>query len=330
MFRLLLSLVLSCTMFCSLQPQSVRARDSRASFEAPAESATILIRNQSHRDLVAIRIFDGTTASFARLDLGPGGEDELENPGGTAEIRLDLGLVLTSWDKVQLDGLQSLTLCPSHENCLIITGRDKNPVHRQGESRSLLPAPNAAPVCSITGFRAGMTMKDACGLMQNYYTMEEDVYLATLGFANIAWSARLYANTERGEELENAVLENVELRQKLSPANLQAVQEALDRLGYTAWQATFPGMELTFSDMAGYTRESRNEILRVCTTSFLHQGRGIGSIMFAPADLMARMSSENPDDLQGVSTQLFTISLHRDSDTLILDISAYSTEDMLQ
>ncbi len=334
MFRRLLSLVLSCTIlctmlctvFCVLQPSSVQAK-GRAAQAEPAEPATFLIRNQSHRDLVAIRISDGTTASFARLDLGPGGEDELENPGGTAEVRLDLGLVLNTWEGVQLNGLQSLTLCSSHENCLIVTGKDGKPVHRQGESKSLLPAKDADPVCSITGLKAGMTMQDACGLMQNYYTMEEDVYLATLGFANIAWSARLYANTEKGEDLENAVLENVELRQKLSPSNLKAVQEALDRLGYTAWQATFPGMELTFSDMTNYTLETRNEILHVCLNTFLRQGRGIGSIMFAPADLIDTLANE---DLQSMNIQLFTLSLHRDSDTLILDISAYSTEDMAQ
>ena len=158
-----------------------------------------------------------------------------------------------------------------------------------------------------------------------FYTMEEDVYLATLGFANIAWSARLYANTDRGEDLENAVLENVELRQKLTPANLQAVHEALNSLGYVAWQATFPGMELTFSDMVNFTQETRDEILRACTSTFLKQGRGIGSIMFAPKDLMAKLASE---DMQSVNTQLFTVSLHRDSDTLILDISAYDMEEM--
>ncbi len=322
MFRFFLALAL---IACSLQALPVQAKQARSHQATNDEPATFLIRNQSHRDLVAIRISDGKTASFARLDLGPGSEDELENPGGRAEVRLDLGLVLDTWENVDLDRVQSLTLCSEHENCLLITHKDKTTEHRKGDSKSLLPAPNAAPVCSINGFKAGMTMKDACGLLQNFYTMEEDVYLATLGFANIAWSARLYANTEKGEDLENAVLENVELRQKLTPANLQAVQDALTRQGYAAWQATFPGMELTFSDMLNYSQETRDEILRACTSTFLRQGRGIGSIMFAPRDLMSRLASE---EMQSVDTQLFTVSLHRDSDTLILDISAYNMEEM--
>lgn len=322
MFRFFLALALIVSTSLALPAE---AKQGKAQQAANDEPATFLVRNQSHRDLVAIRISDGKTASFARLDLGPGSEDELENPGGRAQIRLDLGLVLDTWEDVNLDAVQSLTLCSAHENCLIVTNRDKSSEHRKGDSKSLLPAPNAAPVCSIDGFKAGMTMKDACGLLQNFYTMEEDVYLATLGFANIAWSARLYANTDRGEDLENAVLENVELRQKLTPANLQAVHEALNSLGYVAWQATFPGMELTFSDMVNFTQETRDEILRACTSTFLKQGRGIGSIMFAPKDLMAKLASE---DMQSVNTQLFTVSLHRDSDTLILDISAYDMEEM--
>lgn len=317
----LIPLVAFCETVCAAP-----ASQARETLEAEdAAGPTLLVRNKSHRDLVAIRVNDGTTTSFARLDLGPGGENELENPGGVVELRLDLGLQLTTWKDVDLLDVVSLTLCSDHENCLVVVTKDGSSTHLKGEASSLLPDKSAQPVCSLEGFRAGMTMRDACGLMQNFYTMEEDVYLATLGFANIAWAARLYANTEQGETLETAVLENVELRQKLSVPNLQAVMNALKRLGYVPWQAAYPGIELTLTDMGSYSEKARAEVLDTCTDIFLRQGRGIASILYAPKDLIDKLASE---EMQSVKTQLYTISMHRDSDTLILDMSAYNVDDV--
>ena len=298
----------------------------RVQEEAQAVQNTLLLSNKSHHDLVAIRLSDGTTTSFARMDLGPGSEDELENPGGTVEVRLDLGLSLCTWKDINLSHVQSLTLCPEHETCLIVQRDKGQPLHVRGTRESLLPAADARPVCSLEGFHTGMTMKDACGLIKTYYTMEEDVYLATLGFANQVWSARLYANTDNARELGDAQLENVELRQTLSLPNLKGVLQALARQNYVPWQATFPGIEMTFSEMLNYPPAVHSELIRVCTEAFLKQGRGIASIMFAPKDLVQELAT-SPEFPQR-DTQLYTISLHRDSDTLILDMTAYSVEDL--
>jgi len=82
---------------------------------------TLLITNHSHNDLVGVRFIQGKNISLSRLDLAPGNDEELEKPAGSAEIRLDLGLSMCSWPKVNLDEIRSITLCPDHENCIILT-----------------------------------------------------------------------------------------------------------------------------------------------------------------------------------------------------------------
>ena len=48
--------------------------------------------------------------------------------------------------------------------------------------------------------------------------------------------------------------------------------------------------------------------------------------MLAPRDLVRELATSQ--EFPQRDTQLYTISLHRDSDTLILDMTAYSVEDL--
>ncbi len=304
--------------------QAVRAAQKQAA-PADPDAAVMLLTNESRQDLVAIRISGGETTSFARVDLVPGDEDEVENPGGTASVRLDLGLSLAQWDDVQLDHVLRLALCGSHDCCLAVTRAGGEPVHMKGTSRSLLPPPDSTPACSLDGFHAGMTMKDACGLLRDYDAMEEHIMLAPMGFAGIVWSARLYAGEESGEDLENAQLESVELRQRLSDDNVDAVLAALARLKYVPWQATFPGAELTFTEMLSYTPEDHGAILNACLKAFRAQSSGSGVIQYVPEALMKTLTSLQ---VPRGTTQIYTLTLHNDALALSLDMSAYTFDEL--
>lgn len=321
----LLTLVLLASFLLPAGAQAARHRQAPPAEEAvEPDVPTMLVSNRSHHDLVALRINDGSTTSFARMDLYPGSEDEIENPGGTVELRLDLGLQLCTWDRVNLTGVRSIALCSDHEGCLVVDRGDGSaPVHTRGACTSLLPREGAMPVCTLEGFHSGMTMKEACGLINTYYTMETDVYLATVGFANIAWSARLYADTGNVKNVGDAVLENVELRQQISVPNIRAVQMALKRLDYVPWQASFPGIELTFTDMRNLSEKKRQELLELCVSAFLTEGRGTGSVTYVPLRLLEALKAP---EVAGLDTQLYTLSLHRDSDTMVLDMSAYTVD----
>ncbi|MDO5537717.1 MAG: hypothetical protein Q4F72_09345 [Desulfovibrionaceae bacterium] len=316
-FLLLLALALGA-------PSQASAKKAAAPEPEPEPQAMVLA-NRGHQDLVAIRILSGEAAGFARTDLAPGDEDEIENPGGVAEIRMDLGLSLARWTKVNLAGVRGLALCGEHENCLIVQDEGGAERHLQGTAESLLPGKDAVPACSLEGFRTGMTMKDACGLLKKYDVMEEDTFLAPMGFANIVWSARLYANRENAASLGDAVLESVELRQKLDEDNIRAVLKTVERQKYVAWQAAFPGMELTFTEMQNYSADDCEEILELCLSAFLKSGRGSATIQFVPASLMQALSSL---ELPRGDTQIYSLILHEDSSTMTLDMTAYSFEEL--
>ncbi len=284
------------------------------------------LSNKSRREIVAVLLTGGAAAGFVRMDLGPGNEDELDNPGGTADIQMDLGLWLADWAKVPLDGVQSLTLCGEHECCLVVQPEKGEARHLQGQARSLLPREGSAPVCSLDAFRPGMTMAEACGRFPDAVTMEESVYITSLGFGNIVWSARLNANADNGTG-PDAQLENVELWQKLSTQHLTAVLQTLEQQGQVPWQAAFPGMEVNFPDMLSYPQSVREELLRLGINAFLRHGRGVASISFAPQSLVQELAASG---FPQSNTQIYTLSLHRDSETLCLDMTSYNGEDLSQ
>ena len=137
-----------------------------ATRDTPEDEKSLTIRNESAEELLSIRFTVGNQANYARLDLLPGGEDQLLNPGGTADLRMDMGLYLWDFNKVRLAGVQSLTLCGEHHPCLLVRGLDGKISHVNGTEKSLLPAEDVRPVCALSKFRPGMLMKDACALLE--------------------------------------------------------------------------------------------------------------------------------------------------------------------
>lgn len=290
------------------------------------EPEGIVISNRSHNDLVGVRFIQGKNVSLSRLDLAPGSDEELENPGGVAELRLDLGLSLCSWKNLALNGLHNITLCAEHENCLILTHTDGVPRHEIGNCTSLLPSQGATPVCTLNKFHPGMTMKDACGLVNTSNTTDDNAIITTLGYAGLVWNARLYAAgiTDKGTDISRQ-LEDIELRQILNTDNLKAVRQTLDEQNYVPWQATFPGIEIDFTDMKDFGQSYGQGLLEQCIRMFLTRGRGEASIIYAPVDILPDLATA---DTPRHDVQIFTLLLRRDSDTLILDMSAYSGEEI--
>lgn len=287
---------------------------------------TLLITNHSHNDLVGVRFIQGKNISHSRLDLAPGNDEELEKPAGSAEIRLDLGLSMCSWPKVNLDEIRSITLCPDHENCIILTDQNGNSRHETGDCRSLLPPPGSAPVCALDKFRPRMTMRDACGLINTSYTSDDRALISTLGYAGLVWNARLYAGSGKNDsDITREQLEDIELRQKLTNENLKAVQDTLSAQNYIPWQATFPGVDMDFTEMHNLGKKDQADLLAICVDTFLKSGRGEASILYAPKDSLPDITTS---DALRKDVQIFTLMLRRDSGTLILDMAAYTGDEV--
>jgi len=210
-----------------------------ATRDTPEDEKSLTIRNESAEELLSIRFTVGNQANYARLDLLPGGEDQLLNPGGTADLRMDMGLYLWDFNKVRLAGVQSLTLCGEHHPCLLVRGLDGKISHVNGTEKSLLPAEDARPVCALRKFRPGMLMKDACALLEKDPLRDDGgAVLTSLGFADMVWAARLTPYTPGDDNVEafpvkagGEVLEHVELRQKLSDQRLDALLATVAREG---------------------------------------------------------------------------------------------------
>lgn len=292
------------------------------------DPATLIVHNNSHYELVALRITSADTTGFARLDLNPDDEDELENPGGTAAVSIDLGLCLGTWDNIPLDNAQKISLSGDRGEYLIVQDQAGHETSYKGELKSLLPEKDALPACSLDGFHTGMTMKQVCGLLENRNEMEDEILLASMGFANTVWSARLFASKDKNGSADDAVLDGVELRQKLTRETLMAVMsDIVKRHQYVPWQASLPGMELTFSDMAGYDEKAKEAILSCALDAYLAHSHGNISIQYVSADVMQKLvSGEVPDK----DIQIYTISTHGASQTLIVEMTDYTFEDIKQ
>ena len=227
-------LALLCAVACCLYAGVVAAKPSiPRSGTADTERATLAVANMTEGDLLGVRFLRDGQEHFARLDLAPGMEDVLENPGGTADLRLDMGFELWFFDKAPLDGVDRLAAC--HEKdaaCLVLTGHDGAQRHLAGRVRSLLPVPGTRPVCELTRFHSGMRMDEACALVEPHPQRDDnDAVLTSLGFAGLVWAARLSpgrvdpANPD--EDAGQALLDQVELRQRLTPVTLATLRRAL-------------------------------------------------------------------------------------------------------
>ncbi len=306
-------------------PQSNTPQDADSA--QAKEPATLLVMNNSPYELVALRITSDETTGFARLNLGPGDEDELENPGGTAAVYLDLGLSLGSWKNIPLDSAKRLTLCGKHPTCLVVQDAQNKETHYTGELKSLLPTKDDKPACALDGFHAGMTMKQVCGLLKEQNEIEDNILLTSMGFANIVWSARIFADKDKNGKVEDAVLDGVELRQKLTKETLNAVVKDMAKRSYVPWQASLPGMEITFSEMTSCTEAEKESLLAKIMAVYLAHSQGSAVIRYVPADVMAKLANaEIPDQ----ETQIYTVTTHGQSQTIVLEMTAYTFEELKQ
>lgn len=314
---LLLHLVLLALFICS----PALARDT------PEDEKSLTIRNESREELLSIRFTAGQQANYARLDLLPGGEDQLLNPGGTADLRMDMGLSLWDFPNVRLSGLQSLVLCNEHRPCLQLHGSDGKARHLSGTARSLLPAEDARPVCALSKFRPGMLMKDACALLEKDPLRDDSgAVLTSLGFADMVWAARLtpHAPDDENEPVPahagDETLEHVELRLELSDKRLDTLLASLYKMGYRPWQAELPGLDMNFTEMPVADQKRQMEILHMGLGMLMNAPRGDACIMMAPGDMLPELLSDVPQK----DVQLFTITVRRPTATLIVDMTAYS------
>lgn len=308
-------------LFCLLCLLLARPCPAAPTGEA-AEPPTLNIRNLSGQDLLGIRFRAAGEESFARLDLPPSGEDALENPGGTQDIRLDMGFALWNFPAVRLDALTGIAACGAHEQaCLILVHRNGREEHRRGEVWNLLPEPGSRPVCALTSFHTGMKMRDACDIIEKNAPRDETgAVLTSLGFADLIWAARL---TPGPGDPATALLEHLELRQVLKREHLRALLRTLTAQGYALWQAEFPGMDFDFTEMAAIDEEKRHAILEQGVDLLFAAGTGEATIMVAPKTQIPLLREA---DAPEQDVQLFTISLQPASRTLLVDIAAYRAE----
>lgn len=295
---------------------------------APAPAAeevdppTLSVRNLTGQELLSIRFRAAGQESFARLDLPPSGEDVLENPGGTQEVRLDMGFALWTFSAVRLEALGGFAACGAHApGCLLLSYRNGREEHRQGEVWNLLPEPGSRPVCALTSFHAGMKMRDACDIVEKNAPRDENgAVLTSLGFADLIWAARL---TPGPGDPATATLDHLELRQVLKREHLRVLLQTLSAQGYCLWQAEFPGMDFDFTEMAAIDEEKRHAILEQGVDLLFAAGTGEATIMLAPrAQLPALRVADAPEE----DVQLFTVTLQPTSQTLLVDIAAYRAE----
>ena len=306
---LAVSLVLALTL-----PQSCGA--------APEMS----IINETGQDLLNIRFHSGPKVFFLRLDMAPSQRDEVENPGGVADMRVDTGLAFWFFRDVPVGEARRMTFCGEHEACMVLEARDGAIRHVRGEARDLVPLPGSRPVCELDQFRPGMTMSDVCSLLSPDVPRDDnDALLEGLGFAGQLWAARLIPGgatpaAEDAKSLGHEYLEHLELRRPLDKAALEQLLAELYRRGLTPWQAEFPGLDMDFTEMPDLSEEKKRELLDQTIQRFLAQGKGEASFMLAPqAELPALADGDEPR----TDVQIFTLVLKPASGVLLVDLAAY-------
>ena len=296
---------------------------------APTPAARLGISNQTRQDLLNIRFRSGPKVFFLRLDMAPGQRDEVENPGGVADMRVDTGLEFWVFPAVPVGEARRMTFCGDHTACMVLELLDGGSRHVNGEVRNLVPAPGSRPVCELSQFRPGMTMSDVCSLLHPDAPRDDnDAVLEGLGFAGQLWAARLIPGSGGGDAddggdaraVGHEYLEHLELRRPLEKQTLEQLLGTLYGQGLTPWQAEFPGLDMDFTEMPDLSAEKKREVLDEAVRRFLETGRGEASFMLAPqSELPALADADAPRS----DVQIFTLTLRPDSGTLLVDLAAY-------
>lgn len=301
---------------------------SAASMAAAPQSLSIA--NKTDEDLLNIHLQRGKVTQFMRLDMPPGGSEEIENPGGTVELRLDTGLALWTFSRVPLAQAVSITFGPQPDTLTLIAGKG-NSRQFSARVRSLLPDENSGPVCNLDQFRPGMHMKDVCALLdQSPPHDDNDAVLTSLGFAGMVWAARLLpGQAENGKSgiLRSTGpdrLEHMELRRKLDAATLNKLLTTLYAQGYAPWQAELPGLDMNFVEMPKSDTAKHKEILQKVLDYFLASGQGEATVMLAPAAMLPKLADA---DKPQSDVQLFTLTLRHSSKNLVVDVAAYQASE---
>ena len=278
------------------------------------------IVNNSGADVLNLCVTHQRQVQYVRLDMPPKGSDLVENPGGTADLRVDTGLALWHFAAIPLDKARALTFSGGDPLVLQIALRPEGQRRLTGQATPLLPGPDHSPVCHLDQFRPGMTMRDVCALLDPHPPRDDNgAVLTSLGFAGMRWAARLSPGTDEGG-VGTDRLDHLELRRPLDAPTLDKLFDALYAQGYAPWQAELPGLDMNFTEMTGLSAQRQKALLRRTVDDFMTADVGEATIMLAPATLLPAL--DDADTPHG-DVQLFTLTLRLVSHSLIVDVAAY-------
>ena len=309
-------LVLACTLFAGA------ARAAQIARPGP-EPQILTIVNATGEDILSIGFQSGRSMNFVRLDMPPAGRDDIENPGAVSNLRVDTGLALWLFKDVPLGKAQTITLRAGDKPVLELSASRGEPQRHAGEVQSLLPGPDAGPVCTLDRFRPGMPMKDVCALLSATPQRDDnDAVLASLGFAGMVWAARLEPEPHDDNPSSKAplALDHMELRRKLDQETLDKLLNTLYEQKYSPWQAELPGLDINFTQMPSMDLSKQKDMLQQVLGYFMAAGKGEATIMLAPTDMLPKLAEA---DSPGSDVQLFTISLRPASKNILVDVAAY-------
>ena len=287
------------------------------------EPQILSLVNATGEDVLSMGFQTGRTMNFVRLDMPPGGKDDIENPGALSNLRVDTGLALWLFKDVPLNKAQTLTLRMGDKPVLELAAPKAELPRITGEAQSLLPGPDAGPVCALDRFRPGMPMKDVCALLSAPPQRDDnDAVLASLGFAGMVWAARLEPVQPEGKPTGKAaqVLDHMELRRKLDQETLDKLMQSLYDQKYSPWQAELPGLDINFTQMPSMDLAKQKDMLRQVLEYFMAAGKGEATIMLAPTDILPKLAEA---DAPSGDVQLFTITLRPASKNIVVDVAAY-------
>lgn len=288
-----------------------------------ASAAALGISNHTDQEIINILLKNPAREFFLRLDLLPLASDEVENPDCVASLRADTGLELWSFPDINLGRATNLDFCGEHPVCLIVSGKD----HVAGVAESLIPDSPGQIVCALDKFRSAMRMSEVCSLLAPDSPRDDNgAILAGLGFADMAWSARLAPEITAENDPQ---LQHIELRRRLNPEDLDKLLQTLAGQGYVIWQAEFPGFHYDYDP----TKPAEADLVPQKARAFLaaqaksgHSDHAAGerceeaSLLLAPESLLPvlRDSDEPASDVQ-----IFNIILRPCANTLLVDLAAY-------
>lgn len=295
----------------------------------PVYGAVLRIKNETDQAIISILAQSPKGQAFLRLDLLPGASDEVENPGGTASLRVDTGLQFRIFKKVNLAAARELVFHRGLPPALTCRTGDGVESRVTGLVQELAPQPGDRPVCNLDSFQPSMPMKDVCAILPKEMPRDDNGALLTgMGFGGMTWAARLVPS-QAAPVTADSHLEHLELRRPLAKADLAKLVDMLFHKGYAPWQAEFPQLDMEFAktaDMSARKKMLIQAIDRFMNSPTRHKDHAAGekcaeaSVIMAPAQMLETLekADEPPADVQ-----IYTIILRPCINILLLDVAAY-------